>query len=258
MKKTLIGTAFGIVAATAAQATPISIQEFSFAAFNDATANALAIEDFEDASTLLTPAGFRDGGQVSTDGLNRTFGEINDTIVSSSVGSFSTIANPGVGTGSTCRSLSGGLGNCDNIALQFDPALNGQGNILPEPGQYALNSNDTLGLSWVAELAGGGLFNQLVFALRDAADNKATLTVDTGTASASFSNLGNNNEQLFVVDLGALVSSATITLSNSRINDGFTFDGAAITVAPVPLPAAAWMLLAGLGGMALLRRRANV
>jgi len=110
-----------------------------------------------------------------------------------------------------------------------------------------------LGINWSASLADGNQFTSLFFALRDATDQGTTLTVDAGGVTKSFSGLGNNNEQLIFVDFGGAVNSALISLESSAVNDSFTLDGAAITA--VPLPAAGWLMLAGFGGLAALRRR---
>jgi hypothetical protein len=51
---------------------------------------------------------------------------------------------------------------------------------------------------------------------------------------------------------GSQQASATIRIETSE-NNAFTFDGAVVNV--VPFPAAGWILLAGIGGLAALRRR---
>jgi hypothetical protein len=56
--------------------------------------------------------------------------------------------------------------------------------------------------------------------------------------------------------LSEAVSRLTIELMHDRTNDGFGIDGAAVGVAPVPLPPAALLLLTGIAGIAGLRRRA--
>ena len=79
-------------------------------------------------------------------------------------------------------------------------------------------------------------------------------------AGGTFQYSGNSNS----VDLGGAVSSfLTITAYGDVSNDctflclggNDSFTVASIDVAPVPLPAAGGMLLAGLGGLAFMRRR---
>jgi hypothetical protein len=240
--------------ATGAQAASITVQTFSPTAFAGLAQSNTVIEDFETRGDLS--ATFKDDGL--TNGGGDTFGELGSgASLTSKVGSFTGLG--GTGTGTTCKNLNPNGDNCTNIALQFDPDLNGQGNILPDDGQWAINAADTLGVEWNASL-GGREFTSLFFAIRDATDQGAKLTVAAGGQSVEFTallnggnRLGNNNEQIVFVDFGGAVDSALITMTNNRNNDSFSIDGAAIT--PVPLPAAGWLMIAGLGGLAALRRR---
>jgi hypothetical protein len=160
----------------------------------------------------------------------------------------------GTGSGGTCRAL--GDGSCTNIALQYDLNTHGQDNITPVDGKWSLNSNDTLGFVWTAVLPDGGLFDGLVVALRDAVDAGARLDVTAGGVTRSFSNFRNGNVTIFQILFEEDVSEATVSFINTRPNDGFNIDGAAIVdIAPVPLPAPVLMLLGGLGAFAIVRRR---
>lgn len=49
--------------------------------------------------------------------------------------------------------------------------------------------------------------------------------------------------------------SAEWSLANTNMNGQFTIDGTVINPGTVPLPAAGWAMIAGLGGLAALRRR---
>lgn len=242
--------ALATTGATGAQAASITVQSFSPGAFTGLAKSDTVIEDFETPGALTRTF---EGGGTGLGTAPDTYGELAaGTALGSKVGRFTGLG--GTGKGNTCQNLSIGNATCDNIALQFDSTLNGQSNIVPAEGKWSINAADTKGIEWTAFLPGGREFTSLFFAIRDATDQGATLTVKIdGQDEEVFSNLGNNNEQLIFVDFGGAVGSALVTMRNSKTNDSFSLDGAAIT--PVPLPAAGWLMIAGLGGLAALRRR---
>jgi len=203
------------------------------------------------------------------------FGELtSDGYFSAQVGSFTTVLGA-TGSGSTCRALSVTDSTCSDLALQYDPAVNGQGNTAPfdvpgssifsdsefdAPGYWSLNSADTNGISWDVML-GGKEFDSAFFIIRDAADAGqqlldvvAAIEVNGSTQKNIYgkSSLSNDNRLLVHIDFGETVTAANIKVTTSR-NDGFTIDGAGISA--VPLPAPALLLLTGLGGLAAFRRR---
>src|SRR6056297_2287626 len=114
-----------VLCASAAGATTIQVQTFDYTAFTTYTQNAV-VEDFENLNAAAST--FEDGAGIVANGNGgngQLFGEI-DSSLSTSVGSFTTAG--GTGNGNTCQNLSLGNNTCDNIALQYDPDLNGQGN----------------------------------------------------------------------------------------------------------------------------------
>jgi len=227
--KTLAATAVAaLVTASAASATTISIATFTDAAFADYQAgNVLAYEDFEG---YTAPAQYA-GGLA---GMN-----------TSAVGDFTTLGGTGAG-GSI-------IGDGTDLAVDNNTSF-GRANTTPG-GFNWLSSNDTSGILWEAS-AGGSVFNSVAFSLTDITDTGATLTVSADGASETRSGLGDGNSQWIVITFGAMVSSADITLENvsgAILNDGFGVDDA--TIAAVPLPAGVALMMTGLGGLAIARRR---
>ena len=241
-----VATVLSLCAVSVAQADTITFEEFTADRFATLTADALAIEDFEN----LTSGADYELGVVKTAGDGTHYGQIANG-VQTAVGTFTT--SGGTGSGGTCRAL--GDRRCDNIAIQYDVNTFGQDNITPVGGSWSLNTNDTLGFSWTARLPGGGAFDSLVVALRDAVDAGADMTVTAGSATRVFSDFENGNVALFQVLFDDPVTSADVTFTNSRPNDGYNIDGAAILdTTPVPLPAPALLLLGGLGALVAAKR----
>jgi hypothetical protein len=181
------------------------------------------------------------------------------------VGNFSTLG--GTGSGGTVQdpvSKGNFPGNNGNLLAIRDGNVYGRtsttdliaGAANSKTPDLFLDSNDTDGIKWVVGV--GSMFNKLIFTLTDAADQRAILRITTaGAQPIEFRSQASGNRQIIIVDFGGFVNSAEITMrnffKNGRRDDGFSIDDVAVSV--VPLPAPAFMLLAGLAGFAAFRRK---
>jgi len=237
----------------AAQASTITLETFTTAGWLSAAQGGV-FEDFEDQTDDTFGFATTPGGQAIRGSGSNLYGELDGGGYQSGVvGQFRTLG--GIGTGSSCSDhLDVGSADCGQIALQYDPGFNGQGNALPESGAWSLNSADTEGMSWIARRGDGGMFQRIAFALTDPADNNKNRLdiVVNGSHSRGWDNLTNGETWLAVITLDKPMEFAVIDIRTS-LRDGFTLDGAAL--APVPLPASVLFLLGGLGMMAAFRRR---
>jgi hypothetical protein len=120
-----------------------------------------------------------------------------------------------------------------------------------------LDSNDTFGIKWLVNT--GSAFNKLIFTLTDVSDQGALVKIVSHGGEIQFQSQRTGNQKIITVDFGGFVNSAEIRMTNffangtKKINDGFSIDDIAVSV--VPLPAPAFMLLAGLAGFAAFRRK---
>ncbi len=152
----------------------------------------------------------------------------------------------------------------------YDWTLSYDGDVATMQVGSSIASYDVLNGNWNAFLLGtnaqnrsngnASLFTSASSAVTIASVNGSAL----GTAITQTSNLGEYKESVFSFDGGTLSSLAgTVTFSwqddgwntspGGRLN--FVLKGA--EVAPVPLPAGAPLLLAGIGAIVALRRRAK-
>lgn len=237
MKNILLaaGVAMATLSGAAVQAATISITSFDGSGFAAATAGA-TIEDFES---------YRSKRWISS---TRT-----------AVGSFSSMG--GTGSGSVCGNNNDGIARCNGLGIQIG-SDSGQGNLWPASGMTALSSNDTFGIIWDVFLAGNAAFDSVVFGLRDAADVRGTVfTISAGGETRELRAQADNNEKLVRIDFGRSLTNATVQMFNTnakggmKANDGFTIDGAAVNVTPVPLPAGMVLLLGGVAALGAMRAR---
>lgn len=220
--------AAAIMAASAANATTISVSAFTEDGFDAyQSGNILAYQNFESFDAPVQYSG----------GLTGT-----------NVGDFTSLGGTGEGTSI--------IDDGTDLAVDNNAAF-GRVNTT-NPGENWLSSNDTDGILWNAS-AGGSLFNSVAFSLSDIADTGATLTVTADGTAESFSGLGNGEVKWVVISFGSFIDSAKVSLENTDgaiNNDGFGIDD--VTIAAVPLPAGAALMLTGLGGLAIARRRKAV
>lgn len=148
----------------------------------------------------------------------------------------------------------------DQIVVRTSkPDPYGRYNVTPG-GKNWLDSNDREGIFWTVMTPGDGGLTRLAFLLTDVDDvgtvlfnivvNGNSLVQNTATRPA----VGAPNGTLHLVTMlfDAPTDGVTITMI-SGTGDGYGIDG--IRLSAVPLPAGMPLLLAGLGGLALLRRR---
>ncbi|MBG6172956.1 hypothetical protein IWQ55_000017 [Labrenzia sp. EL_208] len=89
-----------------------------------------------------------------------------------------------------------------------------------------------------------------------------TFTGLLGSSIVASGNTPSTGFTSFLINIG-LVETSALTLVDTTIQFGPTgskdgFDVGEFSVTPVPLPAAGWMLLVGVGGLAAMRRRQRV
>lgn len=230
----LSAVAIAVAGAASAATVDITVQSFSPAAFNAYKAGLASsvTETFEQPQG--TAAAQLSGG-----------------FTSALVGQFTTLGGDGGGASV--------IGDGTDLALRSSPNF-GRVNTTAG-GKWFLDSNDTFGLSW--EVSTGGFFDSIAFTLSDAADQGAKLTIAAnGGFLQSFVGKSNGAVDFIVISFSEKVNAASISLTNTvpntgalKINDGFAIDDATVGMAPVPLPPAAALLVAGLAAFGLVGRR---
>jgi hypothetical protein len=150
---------------------------------------------------------------------------------------------------------------CATVIKQDSEAPDAFGRFDPLTNDYWIDSQDIDKLKWSVRSATP--FYSLIFALTDAHDQTNShfeMFVEGGATWTSIWNIPNQMEDgnLFwlSVDFKEPMTSTTLLFSTRR-DDGFGIRAASLTdqPAPVPLPASAAFLLAGVGGLIAFRRR---
>ena len=130
---------------------------------------------------------------------------------------------------------------------------------LPLGGNW-LDSNDNLGMRW--EIAGSASSTPSPSSCSTPPTSAASSRSRSGTRSTRTSpappaSSRTATSSFVKIMLSEAVTNLTVELMHDRTNDGFGIDGAAVGLAPVPLPPAALLLgTASLGLVGFGRRRA--
>lgn len=195
------------------------------------------------------------------------------------VDSFDTAADTGMiqglsgANGSTAPGDIGGIGTNRVIsATILDTAMNLNGQVEAESNsinneRFSFSATDLARGSTTIKYSGiGGLdlsgFLEFIEVVNDAAFDLTVAITDTlsNTQSQTFSIAASNTMVDLSFDLSGLAAVAgdadilELTLESQAIGGDISFG--AIETTPVPLPAAGLLLLAGVGGIAAMRRRA--
>jgi len=166
-------------------------------------------------------------------------------------GTFTSLG--GTGRGGAVRNTPGNTGT--GLYLRDRPVF---GRVNTTPGGAAfLDSNDTFGMVW--DIAGLGAFDRLFFTLSDVGDTGGDLTIGVDGNDIATISRGRRGGRIdmVMVAFDTPADVARLTLTKSRLNDGFAIDGAMVGRSPamVPLPPALALLGAGLAGLVAARRR---
>lgn len=237
MKK-ILATAALIAASTSASAATVTVSSFSKSSYDAAVGSmeSAVVQNFEDFGVGNVDNGF-----------------------STNVGTFSSLG--GEGSGGTV-SAAPFANDGEKLAVRKGDVFGRVSTTSMLTGNASdemfLDSNDTFGIVWNVMLAGATLFDRIVLTITDAAEfgNSLLITTDDGTTIVN--SAGGSIKRLVEIDFGKRVSAASITLGHFKgdsplRNDGFSVDD--IAVSEVPLPASALFLLAGLGGLRMMRHR---
>lgn len=137
----------------------------------------------------------------------------------------------------------------------------GRFNVTPGGAKW-LDSNDREGIMWTVLTPGSTYLSKIAFLLTDLDDvgnvlftitvKGLDLTPTIVPRAGTNGNIGDGKLHLVTIDFDGPTEDVVIKMKNGT-GDGFGIDG--IRLAAVPLPAGGLLLLAGLGGLALLRRR---
>jgi hypothetical protein len=116
-----------------------------------------------------------------------------------------------------------------------------------------LNNNETITVTY----KNNGLFDLLSFAFRSPGNGgDLEITDNNGNSQTITENL-NGNALQFISFPGQYNGILSFSWTNAENGSG-RVDNVSFNISAVPLPAAGWLLLAGVGGLAALRRKRAV
>lgn len=169
------------------------------------------------------------------------------------VGTFTSIGGEGQG--------SSVIGDATKLQVRGDAPMAWNRINTGHGGNNWLDSNDTHGMEW--DVGGMPSFDALSFILTDVADQGGKFSIQIG--DQMFSEVLGASGRLvdggiYVVSilLPEAVSSLSVLLHNDTLKDGFGIDNIHVALqspSPVPLPPAALLIVAGMGSIAMVRRR---
>ena len=220
-----------------------------------ATVNFTAFAPSDVTGALAAADALRQPGEISTnedfesfDAWGTNGGTQNPT---TSVGSITAIGGTGQGTSV--------IGEATALQVRGDVPMAWNRINTTSGGTNWLDSNDTYGMKW--EVGGLPKFNALSFILTDVADQGGKFSITVG--DTLFADLLGGSGRLvdggiyvFSILLPEAVNSLTVLLHNSTLKDGFGLDHIRVAdTTPIPLPPAALLIVAGMGMIAVVRRR---
>lgn len=236
MKTTAIAALCTVLAGPALAAT-VSVSSFTKDAYNAALGSGSYVtENFESYSEGNVSGGFSTSvGTFYTMGGTGSGGTVTNADFANDGSELAVRDGNVYGRVSTTKTLSGDRGD-----------------------DMFLDSNDTYGIFW--NVSTGSLFDKIVLTLTDATDVGAIMKIGgTHVSEISLSGLSNGAQKIVEISFAEAQKTANIYFFNTnskggaKLNDGFSLDD--ISVSEVPLPASALLLLGGLGGLSVMRRK---